>query len=355
VFCRLRQSSALQSATSPFATALPFSAALPLSPGPRPASPQADTPRFATLGKSNAKRSMLGGSSHHAERSSYALEGSVNPVGRSFQAHVSGRESAYQERPPVGASQYHVNTPGRSSHLHTEQLASSHTHTGLRESSQPHASLGGSDFPCAPEEGTVMHGALSGSPHRGALASGSPYRSPAHAAAVSAVEQQPHTSLHEGSGLFGTSRAVPNSPSPMRQSMYRHDVSPSRYGSSDAYQRWSSQTSQAEAHHYSDTRLSSRPHAVHALLPRPPAESDLLLRPVSQHMHPSPELDSLTQRLREQKLAMGKQRQGGVSPLRGQAGYTPTKGLAAYSGISSRPGQQQGYRQAGRPHPSPSR
>ena len=353
VSCRLHQSSALQSATSPFATALPFSAAVPLSPGHESASPQADTPRFATLGQANPHKSVYDSSSHHPHRSSGALEGSAIPYGRSSHALMP---SSYRDEPSAGASQHHATSGARQAPPHADHRASSHSHSGVRASMYPSAGSGELSYPQAGSDASPMRRALSRSPHHGAVASSSPYRSPAHAAAVSAVEQHLHTSLHAGSGLFASSRAGANSPALTPQPSHGRALSPGRYDE-DLYQRWSGQSSSpADPRQHSDMHLNTR-HAVHAvrLQHGPSAGPESLLRPASQYLHPSPELDSLSQRLREQKLTMGGQGQTGVSPLKPEAGYSPGKGYSAYKHAASRTGIQHMHKEGERTNPPPSR
>ncbi|DBA87569.1 TPA: hypothetical protein ACH3X1_004593 [Trebouxia sp. C0004] len=350
---RLHQSSALHSATSPFATALPFSAALPLSPGHRPASPQADTPRFATLGHANTRKSVYDSSSHHPHRSSGALEGSAVSYGRSSHALMP---SSYRGEPSASASQHHATTREGKAVPHADHRASSHTHFVVRASMYPNASSGELSYPQAGSDASPMRRALARSPHNGAIASSSPYRSPAHAAAVSAVEQHLHTSLHAGSGLFGSSRAVANSPALTPQPSHGRQLSAGRYNG-EVYQKWTGQSSSpADLQQHSDMHVNTR-HAVHAvrLQHGPSAGPESLLRPAGQYLHPSPELDSLSQRLREQKVAMGRQGQIGVSPLEPEAGYSPGRGFSAYKHAASRTGVQQIHQEGGRNNPSPSR
>jgi len=350
--CRLHQSSALQSATSPFATALPFSAALPLSPGHRPASPQADTPRFATLGQAKPRKSVYDSSSHDPHRSSHALEGSAVSFGRSSDALMP---SSYRDEPSASVPQYHATTREGRDLPHADHRASSHTHSGVRASMYPSASSGELSYPQAGSDASPMQRALSRSPHHGAVASSSPYRSPAHAAAVSAVEQHLHTSLHAGSGLFGSSRAVANSPALTPQPAHGREMSPGRYDG-ERYQRWTGQTTSPADPRHSDTHLNTR-HAVHAVRPQhgSSAGPESLLRPASQYLQSSPELDSLSQRLREQKLAMGRQGQTGISPLEPEAGYSPGKGYSAYKHAGSRIGVQHMHKEGERANLSPSR
>lgn len=351
--CRLHQSSALQSATSPFATALPFSAALPLSPGHRPASPQADTPRFATLGQANPRKSVYESSSHDPHRSSHALEGSAVSYGTSSHALMP---SSYSDEPSASASQHHATTREGRALSHADHRASSHTHSGVRASMYPSASSAELSYPQAGSDASPMRRALSRSPRHGAVASSSPYRSPAHAAAVSAVEQHLHTSLHAGSGPFGSSRAGPNSPALLPQPSHGRELSPGRYDG-ELYQRWTGQTSSpADPRQHSDMHVNTR-HAMHAVRTQhgSSAGPESLLRPESQYLHPSPELDSLSQRLREQKLAMSRQGQTGISPLEPEAGYSPGKGYSAYKHAASRIGVQHIHQEGGRTNLSPSR
>ena len=336
---RLHQSSALQSATSPFATALPFSAALPLSPGPRPASPQVDTPRFATLSQTNPRKSMLGEPSHHPRGSAYAEEGSASSYGRSGQTAEHAAELAYRGKPSVSASQHHA-----------DRLASSHTSAGVHGPSWHPASPGGSAYPPAADAISPMRMRHSSSPYKGGLSSSSPYRSPAHAAAVSAVEQQLHTSLHEGSGLFASGRAVTSNLAPTSQPLRSRDVFPSRHDR-EGYHRWNQQASSPTGAQHPDIHLNARQPAVpaaplqHARMAQPSSEPESLLRPPSQFLHPSPQLDSLSQRLREQKLAMGRQGQAGISPLGARPAYSPGKAYMAHSSAAPNSGAQQARRE----------
>ena len=374
VLHRLHQASALESATSPFATALPFSAALPLSP----ASPQADTPRFATLGHSNHCKSGL---SQHAERS---VNNFVGPsiLGRSSHAEAPIQESAHQDGRYLDSSLYHASVVDTSSQFYADRLASAHTLMDLRGSAHPHVSSRGTH---TADIGSPVRGALSSNPLGGAYASSSPYRSPAHAAAVSAVEQQLHRSLRDDSRLLSISRAVPSSPliqtsgmsgcdrAPPRspgprlqplQQLQSREQSPGRYAG-DLYQKWSSPTHLVDTLQGTDSHWKSRQQtdalpaepARHAHRSQLPHEPTALLRPLSQHMHPSPELDSLSQRLRQQKLAMGRQGLTSTSPAaedtsRCSPGKVP---YAPYMNVPARPALQPTYRQAERPNPSPSR
>ena len=263
---------------------------------------------------------------------------------------------SYRDEPSAGASQHHATTREGRALLHADHRTSSHTHSDVRASMYPSASSAELSYPQAGSDASPMRRALSRSPHHGAVASSSPYRSPAHAAAVSAVEQHLHTSLHAGSGLFGSSRAVANSPALTPQPSHGRELSPGRYDG-ELYQRWTGQTSSpADPHQHSDTHVNTR-HAVHAvrLQHGPSARPESLLRPASQYLQSSPQLDSLSQRLREQKLAMGRQGQTGVSPLEPEAGYSPGKGFSAYKHAASRSGVQHIHQEGGRTNLSPSR
>lgn len=264
--------------------------------------------------------------------------------------------SSYRDELSASASQHHA-TPREGKALpHADHRASSHTHSGVGMSMYPDASSRELSYPQAGSGASPMRRALSRSPHHGAAASNSPCRSPAHAAAVSAVEQHLHTSLHAGSGLFGSSRAFANSPALNPQPSHGSELSPGRYDG-ERYQRWTGQTSSpADPHQHSDTHVNTR-HAVHAerLQHGASAGPESLLRPASQYLHPSPELDSLSQRLREQKLAMCRQGQTGVSPLEHEAGYSPGKGFSAYKHAASRTGVQHMHKEGERSNLSPSR
>ncbi|KAL0028647.1 hypothetical protein WJX79_007908 [Trebouxia sp. C0005] len=170
---RLHQPSALQSATSPFATALPFSAALPLSPGHRTASPQADTPRFASLGQANPRKSVYDSSSQDPHRSSHALEGSALSYGRSSHALMP---SSYRDEPSASAPQHLATTREGKVLLHAAHRASSHTHSDVRASVYPNASSGELPYLQASSGASPMRRALSRSPHHEAVTSSSPYR-----------------------------------------------------------------------------------------------------------------------------------------------------------------------------------
>ncbi|KAL0051734.1 hypothetical protein WJX82_001143 [Trebouxia sp. C0006] len=254
---RLHQSSALQSATSPFATALPFSAALPLSPGHRPASPQADTPRFATLGQANPRKSVYESSSHDPHRSSHALEGSAVSYGTSSHALMP---SSYSDEPSASASQHHATTREGRALSHADHRASSHTHSGAQ----------------------------------GRLA-------PAGQFQIALLCYHSH---HMAGNCH-------------QEGMMENFTRGGQHGSS--------------------------------------AGPESLLMPESQYLHPSPELDSLSQRLREQKLAMSRQGQTGISPLEPEAGYSPGKGYSAYKHAASRIGVQHIHQEGGRTNLSPSR
>lgn len=264
--------------------------------------------------------------------------------------------SSYRDEPSASAPQHLATTREGKVLLHAAHRASSHTHSDVRASVYPNASSGELPYLQASSGASPMRRALSRSPHHEAVTSSSPYRSPAHAAAVSAVEQHLHTSLHAGSGLFGSSRAVTNSPALTPQPPHGRELSPGRYDV-DLYQRWTGQhSSPADTHQHSDMHVDTR-HAVHAvrLQHGPSARPESLLRPASQYLHPSPELDSLSQRLREQKLTMGRQGQTGVSPLEPEAGYSPGKGYSAYKHAASRTGVQHMHKEGESTNLSPSR
>ena len=196
-----------------------------------------------------------------------------------------------------------------------------------------------------------VHRATPSSPyHR--VSGSSPLRSPAHAAAVSAVEKQLHASLHEEQGLLGSAqgRPAPASPSALPADYPSKEHTQDRLNGAGAYQSWrgrlnSQQYSGQQLLNVPDSlnqssRLSQVPHDLHSL--------SHSLRPLSQHLgHASPELDSLSQRLRDQKLAMDGQARFGSSPLQARG--------ASLSPSQHRTGLGLAYDHSAQPDPSPSR
>lgn len=207
-----------------------------------------------------------------------------------------------------------------------------------------------------------VHRATPSSPYHRALPGSSPLRSPAHAAAVSAVEQQLHASLHEEQGLLRSAqgRPAPNSPSALPAYYPTKENMQSRLSSAGAYQPWrghleSQQYSAQQQRDVADSlsqpsRLSQVPHDSHSL--------SHSFGPVSQHLgHASPELDSLSQRLRDQKLAMGGQEgRFGTSPLQARgASLSPSTDHTGSGAGPRSTGLGSTYMHSARPDPSPSR
>ena len=344
--CRLHQSSAVYSATSPVATALPFSPA-------RPEASQAETPRFATMGGSSQYASMLHEPSPSAnvrlsrfQRDSNAstahardyFNSSLLP--RSPQPHTPNSMGSLLQSPAANR---------QASHAASDLQGSLHRLSRLQESAYDQDKLFRSPSGRA-SSSSPYRGALAGSsPHRPAAPSSSPHRSPAHAAAVSAVEQQLHASLHGESGPLTSSRirAVPDSPAPLTRSHQSQEGSQSRLDSTGAYQRWKGHATaavpQQDSHHRPYTMPDSLSHQT--LLGQLPGHSEPLLQPLHhQHGHASPELDSLSQRLRDQKLVTYRQSHIGTSPMQGRAASSsPSRAYASYSsGMQSRMGHRTG-------------
>ena len=329
--CRQHQSSAIESATSPFATALSFSKAPAL---PKPAAPDADTPRFATLGRSDhrsrAQSPDQRRSSHHADRSSFAHPSSFLAQPRSSQAHMLSASSVNDPAASPERSHGSMLEPFSDVHMGRSYHAGSGQNPG-------HSRLGLRQPPYSQDADSVLPARASSSSPFNRAFPGSPYRSPAHAAAVSAVEQQLHTSLHRPSVQTDSARAAPHSPAPFQQSA-------PGMSAEDRYQRWTGYSKaddwpvERQSSHGQHVHASGLRHADTAVEPGPVfrpsdtvAQSSLLLRPLSQQLNPSPELDSLSQRLREQKLSMARQGQSGNSLLAGRPVYSPSKGYTTNS------------------------
>ena len=322
-WCRLHQSSAVHAAASPIATALPFS---PSQLNPT----QADTPRFATLGSSNQQKSMLGeASSQNSAR--LHRDSSPSPA----HARVS---SSYSHFLPGSPQRFPPNSMGSSfqspADAHPKAQNGLYSHSRSRDSEYTQNA-----FPRSP-----VHRATPSSPYLRAVPGSSPLRSPAHAAAVSAVEQQLHASLHEEQGLLRSAqgRAAPASPSALPAYYPSKEHTQDRLSSAGSYQPWqghldSRQYSGPQLLNVADSlsqpsRLSQVPHDSHSL--------SHSLGPFSQHA--SPELDSLSQRLRDQKLARG----ASLSP---RTDHTGTGAGPHSTGLAST------YMHRARPDPSPSR
>lgn len=355
VRCRPHQSSVIHSAASAIATALPFSPS-------QPSSPQPDTPRFATLGSlghSNQQKPS-NSLSHAFERSSRLLESS-------FQSPAVAMESPYSRLQPSSLQQYPANSMSssfhlpaetqRASHARSDTQASLHLQSRLRDSTYPQDVLARSPSQREPAS-SPRHGAFAGSsPCR--VASNSPCRSPAHAAAVSAVEQELHASLHEEPALLTSrqGRAIPNSPSPRPDYQHSQVHSHHRRDEADAYQRWKGHSSHVGTSQHSGQQMHAVPDNLpyQSQLSQRPHDSDLL--PLNQHLpYASPELDSLSQRLRHQKLTTDRQGHTGFSPLQGRAAsYSPGKAYAAHSHGMPGAGLRLMHDYNARPDPSPFR
>lgn len=346
---RLHQSSAIHSAASPIATALPFSSGQ-LSPA------QADTPRFATLGmlgSSSQRRSMLGGSTSHAYGQPSRLQGdeSVPPA----QARMS---SSYSQNLPESPGQLPPNSmtssfrspvgPGVAQHACRDAQSASYAQFRSRDSVYPQHGLTGSP----------AQRARPSSPYHGAVSGSSPLRSPAHAAAVSAVEQQLHASLHEQQG-HPQHRPAPTSPSALPGSHQHKEHSQDRLDSAIAYQPWRGHARSLNAPQHSGQDLHDMPHSLSqaSQLSQVPQDSHSLLRPSSQYLgHASPELDSLSQRLRDQKVAMDRHGRFGISPLQSRAaGHSPGQERLTAGAVPRSTGAGSTYTHSALPERSPSR
>ena len=192
-----------------------------------------------------------------------------------------------------------------------------------------------------------------GSPYsRAPDACSSPYRSPAHAAAVSAVEQQLHSSLHQTAGLFEPGNFAPHSPTLQQQAPHGLLADGSYHPQTD-YGRPATQHIESGSllrplsqHVPGKLQVDSgsllSPLSQHKPRTELQSDSGSLLSPLN-HMHLSPQLDSLSQRLREQKLSTAKQGQNGNSPLLDNSAFSTAKAYAIHS--SSRPPVHQLHRQ----------
>lgn len=341
---RLHQSNDLQSAASPIATALPFS---PSRINP----PQVDTPRFATLGtlgSSHQQKFMLGEASSHA----YGDPSRLHRDPSSSQAHARA-SSSYSQFLPDSPQRFPPNSMGSSfqspADAHPKAQSGSYPHSRPRDSEYTQSAL------------TPVHRATPSSPYHRALPGSSPLRSPAHAAAVSAVEQQLHASLHEEPGLLQSAqgRPTPTSPSVLPAYHSSKENMQNRLNGAGAYQPWqghldSQQYSGQQQRDVPDSlsqpsRLSQVPHDSHSL--------SHSLRPLSQHLgHASPELDSLSQRLRVQKLAMDSQGRFRTSPLQARgASLSPSKDHTGTGAVPRSTGLGLAYAHSAQPDPSPSR
>lgn len=345
-WCRLHQSSALHSAASPIATALPFSPSR-LTP------PAADTPRFATLGalsSSHQQKSMLGEASSHVFGDSYRLHRDASP------SPADARASSYQSQFFPGSPQrFPPNSMGSS--FQSPADAKAEAQSGLYS----HSTLRGSEYPQNALARSPVQRAPPSSPYQGPVPGRSPLRSPAHAAAVSAVEQQLHASLHEEQGLLRSAqgRPAPTSPSALPAYYPSKEHTQDRLNSAGAYQPWRGHLS---SQHFSGQQQRDGPDSLSqpSRLSQVSRDSHLLShtwRPLSQHLgHASPELDSLSQRLRDQKVAMDGQGRSGASPVQGRgARFSPNKEHSGTGAVLPSTGLGSSYMHTVRPDPSPSR
>ena len=345
-WCRLHHSSALHSAASPIATALPFSPSR-LTP------PPAHTPRFAMLGalsSSNQQKSMLGEASSHVYGDSYRLHRDASPSPADARA-----SSSHSQFFPDSPQRFPPNSMGSS--FQSPADADAEANSGLYS----HSRLRGSEYPQTALTTSPVYGAPPSSPYQGAVPDKSPLRSPAHAAAVSAVEQQLHASLHQEQGLLPSAqgRPTPNSHSALPAYYPSKEHTQDRLNGAGVYQPWrghlSSQQHSGQQHHDGPDSLSQP-----SRLSQVSRDSHLLShtwRPLSQHLgHASPELDSLSQRLRDQKVAMEGQSRSGISPVQGRAtGFSPNKGHTGSGAVLPSTGLGSTYKHTARPDPSPSR
>lgn len=345
-WCRLHHSSALHAGASPIATALPFSPSR-LTP------PPADTPRFATLGalsSSHQQKSMLGEASSHVYGDSYRLHRDASPSPADARA-----SSSHSQLFPDSPQRFPPNSMGSSlqspANANAEAHSGLYSHSRLRESEYSQTALTRSPGQRAPPS----------SPYQGAVPGRSPLRSPAHAAAVSAVEQQLHASLHEEQELLRSAqgRPAPTSPSALPAYYPSKEHTQDRLNSAGAYQPWRGHLS---SQNYSGQQQHDRPDSLSqpSRLSQVSRDSHLLShtwRPLSQHLgHASPELDSLSQRLRDQKVAMDGQGRSGISPVQGRAtGFSPNKGHTGSGAVLPSTGLGSTYMHTVQPDPSPSR
>ena len=340
VWYRLHQSSALHSAASPIATALPFSPS-------RRQRPQADTPRFATLGSSNQQKSMLG------EASSYAF-------GDSARLHRDTSPSPNHARVSSSYSQFLAGSPQRfpPNSMGSSFQSPADAHLEAQNGLYPHSRYRDSEHTQIALTRSPVHRAAPSSPYHRVIPGGSPLRSPAHAAAVSAVEQQLHASLHEEQGLL---RSAQGRPTPASPSAYHpsKEHGQDMLNSAGAYQSWRGHLNSQQ--HPGQPLLNvpnslNQPNRLHQV-PCDLHSQSHPLGPFSQHLgHASPELDSLSQRLRDQKLAMDGRGQFGSSSLQARdASLSPSKNHSGTGAVSRSTGLGSAYVHTARPDPSPSR
>lgn len=325
--------------------------ALPFSPSRLSPSSQADTPRFATLGmlgSSNQQRSMLGEASSRVfgQPSGLQGDGSPSPAHARISSSYSQLPLASPRQPPPNSMVSSFKSPVGPG---TDARTGSYAQSRSRDSDYPQQGL--SESPA--------QRARPSSPYHRAVSGSSPFRSPAHAAAVSAVEQQLHASLHEQPGHLhsGQHRPAPTSPSALLGYHQHRSHSQERLDSAVAYQPWMGHARSLHAPEDSGHHLHDMPHSLSqpSQLSQVPQDSHSLVRPLSQHLgHASPELDSLSQRLRDQKVATDRPGQSGISPVQGRgAGYSPGKEHLTFGALPRSTGTAATY--SALPERSPSR
>lgn len=332
------------------ATALPFSPSR-LSPS------QADTPRFARLGmlgSSNQQQSMLGESSSRVFGEPSGLHGDASQspaharISSSYSQLLPGTPG---QLPPISMGSSFKSPVGPDMALHACTDAQTGSYAQSRSRDSDYLQHGLNESPA--------QRAHPSSPYHRAVSGSNPFRSPAHAAAVSAVEQQLHASLHEQPGHLhsGQHRPAPTSPSALPGYHHHRSHSQERLDSAGAYQPWRGYARSPHAPEYSGHHLHDMPHSLSkpSQLSQVPQDSRSLLRPLSQHLgHASPELDSLSKRLRDQKVAMDRQGQSGISPVQGRgAGYSPGKEHLTFGALPRSTGTPSTY--SALPERSPSR
>lgn len=214
-----------------------------------------------------------------------------------------------------------------------------YSHSRLRDIEYPQNALTRSPARRAPPS----------SPYQGAVPGRSPLRSPAHAAAVSAVEQQLHASLHEEQGMLRSAqgRPPPTSPSALPAYYPSKEHTQDRLNSAGAYQPWRGHLSSQQYSGQQQPDSLSQPSRL-SQVSRDPHLLSHTWRPLSQHLgHASPELDSLSQRLRDQKVAMDGQGRG--------ISFSPSKEHVGTGAVLPSTGLGPSYMHTVRPDPSPSR
>ena len=309
------------------------------------------------LGNSNQQKSMLG------EASSHAFGDTPRPRGDTSPSPIHARmSSSYSQYLPGSPQRFPPDRIGSSLQTPVDAGMSLHARTDTRIGSYAQSRSRDCEYPQHAVTGSPTHRAHPNSPYHRAVPGSSPFRSPAHAAAVSAVEQQLHASLHEESGLLSTAqgRPAPSSPSPLPGYHHSQEHSQDRLDSAGAYQPWRGHVTSLNARQHPGQQLHDVPRDTLTSprqLSQVPRDSHLLLRPVSQHLgHASPELDSLSQRLRDQKLAMDGQRRFGISPLQGRgASHSSNKEHYGHGRVPLSAGLGSTYIHTAPPDPSTSR